>query len=573
MNIISLLNKIKDNEIVLPGIQRDFVWSKEKIVKLLDSIMRGYPIGITLLWETYNDIQYRSFEKDYVSGNLYSYHENTQKRKINLVLDGQQRLQSLYIALYGKLDGESLYFDVLSGRESDNLAEEKYLFDFANSNEIKKRNSLMLEQLNSNSQQDEDFVPSYYLKVSDTFAMGAMQKKDIVRQLTEKLNLSREDELRIDLNLFRLDEAFSKDDNILKALIIDENFSSDSPYRKLEADVLEIFVRVNTEGTPLSRSDLIFSMLKLNWKESAEILPLFVKNINEGNSFEIGTDFIIRCLFAVSDLGARFDLKLLRRRSNVEKLRSNFQKCCDAIKSSVDFVQRDCWCSSSRVIGGYNTMVPLVYYLFNTKNHEVRNDQVSNVRKAFFVFAFTRPFSRYADSRIWRFIRSDLKPLLEKGDEKFPLEDAVSWVDYWESIETVKDLLQKNTLLSLHLVQGLTGAKVQYRRNSPEIDHIFPRSILRKKGYDESIINHFANFWILAKGKNQNKSNRHPSEYFMDVDEKILEQALINKDYLDYRRYTTFIRNRSELMTKKVKQRLAFSEEEFESYLYEDSEE
>ncbi len=57
MSIINLLNQIKNEEIVLPAIQRDFVWPEEKVVRLLDSIMRGYPIGIALLWETYFDLQ------------------------------------------------------------------------------------------------------------------------------------------------------------------------------------------------------------------------------------------------------------------------------------------------------------------------------------------------------------------------------------------------------------------------------------------------------------------------------------------------------------------------------------
>ena len=65
--------------------------------------MRGYPIGIILLWETYEDIQYRSFVIDYKPGNLHSYRDNTQRKRIKLVLDGQQRLQSLFIALYGTL--------------------------------------------------------------------------------------------------------------------------------------------------------------------------------------------------------------------------------------------------------------------------------------------------------------------------------------------------------------------------------------------------------------------------------------------------------------------------------------
>lgn len=187
MNIINLLNQIKEGEIVLPGIQRDFVWSKEKIVKLLDSIMRGYPIGIALLWETYNDIQYRLFDFDYRSGNLYTFHENTEHKRLKLVLDGQQRLQSLYIALYGKLDGEYLYFDVLSGRESDNLAEEKYIFDFATPEEIKKRNASITTTLDKYiGAHGKDSAQHYYVKVADIFKMGARQKKELVRHLAKK---------------------------------------------------------------------------------------------------------------------------------------------------------------------------------------------------------------------------------------------------------------------------------------------------------------------------------------------------------------------------------------------------
>ncbi len=59
MIIVNLLNQIRERDIVLPAIQRSFVWSERDIRMLLDSIMRGYPIGIALLWETYDDIQFR----------------------------------------------------------------------------------------------------------------------------------------------------------------------------------------------------------------------------------------------------------------------------------------------------------------------------------------------------------------------------------------------------------------------------------------------------------------------------------------------------------------------------------
>ena len=96
MIIINLLNQIKNEEVVLPAIQRDFVWPADKVLRLLDSIMRGYPVGIALLWETYLDLQYRNFNEAFHPGTIHTFKENKRKQKLKLVLDGQQRLQSLY---------------------------------------------------------------------------------------------------------------------------------------------------------------------------------------------------------------------------------------------------------------------------------------------------------------------------------------------------------------------------------------------------------------------------------------------------------------------------------------------
>ncbi|EMR74756.1 hypothetical protein MBGDF03_00920 [Thermoplasmatales archaeon SCGC AB-540-F20] len=92
--------------------------------------------------------------------------------------------------------------------------------------------------------------------------------------------------------------------------------------------------------------------------------------------------------------------------------------------------------------------------------------------------------------------------------------------------------------------------------------------MLRKKEFDESEINHFANFWILAKNKNQNKSNKHPKEYFKDVNDSILERACINQNLLDYRRYRTFLRERERKILEQVKKKLKLSDTDFDYYSY-----
>lgn len=562
MNIITLLNQVKEGEIVLPAIQRNFVWTTERVTTLLDSIMRGYPVGIALLWETYADIPYRRFVQDYDPEAKQVFHDNKSRQKIKVVLDGQQRLQSLYVALYGSYDGKRLYFNVLSGRSGDDYSQQRYEFRFAEDNDVTERNAASKED--AALPEDQRSLPEYYISVADLFGLGVASRQKLRKQLVSDLELNDEDELRVESNLARFDEVLTKNENLLKASVIDENLPPDSPERKSEADVLEIFVRINRQGMQLSRSDLIFSILKLRWQESSQALPELVRQINTGNSFDLDTDFVIRCLFAVCDLGTKFDLTLLRSQSKVDLMRNNFPKCCDAIKSALDFVVRDCWCQSSNVIGGNATLIPFVYYLFHQKKHQVPNSEIERVRKGFYLLGFTQPFSRYADSRLGAFLKKEMKPLLEADDNNFPFDRLVAWVRYWERVHTYgPEVLQGNPTLALHVLQKHTGAKVQYPNNSPEIDHIFPKSILREKGIDHPKIEHFANFWILTKGKNCNKSNKHPAKYFEDVPKAEMKRALIDPELLDYRRYSSFLTERSAGILAAITKAVGLSEDDF----------
>jgi 5-methylcytosine-specific restriction endonuclease McrA len=548
--IIGLLNQIHNDELVLPAIQRDFVWTEDQTERLLDSVMRGYPIGIVLLWETYNDLQYRQFDRDHRSGSLRRYRDNQDKRRLRIVLDGQQRLQSLYIALYGSRDGKDLYLDVLSGAESDDSTDERFFFYFLTPRQANARNDSASEIAGSDADSSEEL--EHLITARRLFEMGVKDRRSLVQELSSALRLSEEVALRVDTNLATFDESFTKNTNILASATIDENLPPESKSRQSEPDVLEVFVRVNTGGTDLSRSELIFSMLKLNWKESAEGLPEFVASINEGNSFEFDTDFVVRCLFATSELGGKLDINRLRSRKNVDSLQQNFVATCNAIRATVDFAIDVCRCQSSRLLGGAPALVPVVYYLFHLPKHEVPNDQVDRLRTAVYLLALARPFSRYSESRVGAFMHQFLLPLAQAKDPSFPLEDVIREVIRWERVGSVGDLLQTNPSLSLHLIQGLSGAKVQYSRNAPQLDHIFPRSELRAKDWDDNDINDTANLWILAAGKNQNKSAKHPKRYFEDVSDKQLADARLERDLLDYRRYSKFLKQRTHALEDRL---------------------
>ena len=141
MSIYQLINEIDSKEIVLFAIQRDFVWDTDRIRLLFDSIMRGYPVGIILLWETYQPIQFRYFDSYFTADALHKFHENAGDKRMKLVLDGQQRLSSIYVALRGRHEQRGLYLDVLSGRDKDDYSEEKFDFQFFTAEEATEANA------------------------------------------------------------------------------------------------------------------------------------------------------------------------------------------------------------------------------------------------------------------------------------------------------------------------------------------------------------------------------------------------------------------------------------------------
>lgn len=569
MNIASLLNQIDTGEIVLPAIQRDFVWSEPKIQKLMDSIMRSYPIGIILMWETYTDIQYRKFESNYKSKFHPHFYENDENKRLKIVLDGQQRLQSLYLAIYGCYEGKYLYFDVMSGIEADDFKEDKYLFYFMSKKEADTFNRGHINEVkqhvkNGTSDLIEREELEYFIKVSNLFNMDGKERHKIRRDIIKYYDLDDDEESRLETNISGINDSLAKEQNIVQSLVIDENKAHKSLERQTESDVLEIFVRINRQGTPLSRSDLIFSMLKLHWKDSATALPELVDDINKGNSFELDVDFIIRCLFVVSDLGAKFDVDLLRIKSNVTKITNNYDRCAKAIKATLDYVQQYCWISSSKVLGGNQNLIPFVYYLFHLQKQILPNKEVDSFRKSLFLFAFTGPFSRWGDSRISSFIKRDLKPRIEQGDLRFPYNIVISKVAYWENvINWESNVLNKNPKLALNLLQGGAGNIALSVINQREMDHIFPSSILKEKTVEDRKINNFANYWLLSKGKNINKTNKHPKEYFKDVSDTELKRAFIERDYLNYNRFNTFLKKRGEKIFNSITKKVGFKQSDW----------
>jgi uncharacterized protein with ParB-like and HNH nuclease domain len=180
-SILSLMAEIQEGTLVLPDIQRSFVWSKEQIYAFLDSLFRDYPVGGLLFWKAIGKddsdetILYHPFVSAYAEGmKLPQQASLTPGQRKYLVLDGQQRLQSLYIALNGSYDGDILHVDLLSGTHAKDKEDGiRYFFRFLNSESLKKFAATNPERkmvpLSSFVHAQRDSIKAYWRETSERF--------------------------------------------------------------------------------------------------------------------------------------------------------------------------------------------------------------------------------------------------------------------------------------------------------------------------------------------------------------------------------------------------------------------
>jgi hypothetical protein len=231
----------------LRNIQRPFVWSEEQIGRLFDSILREYPISTLLIWKTKSPIRRRkfidNFKEEYADQLSRFYVPENTKTKC-LVLDGQQRLQSLYIGLCGSYEGHELYLDILSG-------------DVAAPDDIKYKFRFM----------ESTSAAFPWLKFKD-LVFGLTNPVTVAQDIIHNAGreLTKEEEGKVSTHVGLIFKAFHADDGIG----YQELDSTENKDLYTEEDVVEIFIRANSGGTRLGKSDLLFSLLASSWEKAGE---------------------------------------------------------------------------------------------------------------------------------------------------------------------------------------------------------------------------------------------------------------------------------------------------------------
>jgi uncharacterized protein with ParB-like and HNH nuclease domain len=350
ISVADAVRKINERKYVLPAIQREFVWKPDQIVRLFDSLMKGYPIGSFLFWMVpaarTKDYAFYHFVQDYHERDARHNQKAvlTGASDITAVLDGQQRLTALFIGLCGT------------------YAFRKPRVWKTNPNAYpKQRLYVCLTRLPDDQEfeydlrfreSSEDFLVD---ESGETwFRVGAVLgfsgPFDVFKALQKRELGNNEVATNVLSNLYQhVMERGTVSAYLEKAPDLDR--------------VLSIFVRVNSGGTVLSYSDLLLSIATAEWKDTdaREAIYQLVDDLNKvGKGFAFTKDFVLKTCLMVADFETRFSTANFST-ENMRVIEAKWPLIRETLHQTAQLLAS--FGLSAETIPSANAVVPIAYYL------------------------------------------------------------------------------------------------------------------------------------------------------------------------------------------------------------------
>lgn len=531
-----LNNPEEDGGFWLPNIQRPFVWGEEQICRLFDSILREYPISTLLVWKTTSGIRRRKFIDNWSNTlKLSTFYVPEDTRRKCLVLDGQQRLQSLYIGLCGSFGGKELYFNVLSGSAAlpDDI---KYHFGFRPAS-ASAFPWVKFKDLIFTSRKKRELVKDMAAAAGRAFTPGELDA--------------------IESNLDLVDRTFKMDESIT----YQELDSIDNPDLYTEDDVVEVFIRANSGGTKLEKSDLLFSLLNATWDVADNQMEGLLEELNR-HGFAFDRDFVLKTCLVLLDQGAQYEVSKFRKPGVREAIEQQWGELSNSIRAVVDFMRSKTYIQCDKALPSYLALIPLIY----VKHHfPVAWAAAANVEtflvRSLLAGAFSGQSDRLLDALVKRF--KELGGF--DADEGFHVIRSQG-----RSLEITPERFfdmgygSKTLHLILNLWYPAFTHVPAYDNNLPQVDHVFPQSRLKAikqvspetgrpvMRYRDDARNQLANCMLLTRAENGagGKGDIAPADWFSGKPQGYLDLHLIPNDpnLWQMDRYDDFIEARKKLI-------------------------
>ena len=527
ITIKKAIENIRKKHYVLPSIQREFVWDSEQIERLFDSLMRDYPISTFLFWKVdknkIKDFQFYEF--------LKNYHEkdNKHNQKADLVgdedvisiLDGQQRMTSLYLALNGSyakkipyyrwdspyaFPKKKLYLNIL--KKSDDI-ELEYDFRFLSDNEAKN---------------DENNFWFPVSKVMDFTDSPQVMNYVIENELMNTSKYTSEQSYFATSSLSKLQNAIHQKGNI--SFFLEEGEELDK--------VLQIFIRINSGGTKLSYSDLLLSIATAQWKEkdAREVIHEFVDEINAiGEGFAFNKDFVLKSCLVLADFNdIKFKVDNFTK-ENMVAIEKNWDNISESVKKAIELLAKYGYNRDNLI--SLNAVIPIAYFIqknnFNDSilHSSARENDRRAIKEWLARVLLKGTFGGTPDA-----IYPVMRNLVNENLGRFPIKEVI---DYYrgkrKSISFTNDDIENilnydygsaRTYCALTLLYPALNYSFKYHQ-----DHIHPKSFFSKRNLQNRGIvdpdlfilkyNKLPNLQLLQTNLNLEKNSKEFKDWLSSV--------------------------------------------------------
>ena len=487
MQIYQIIDKINDNQLFVPAFQREYVWKRADAKALFSSLIKKYPTGTLLTWETTNPPELKGQKK-------YS----TEMGAVKLVLDGQQRITTIYMILTGKLPPYYTQEDIKNSVTGLYVNLQTLELEYFKK-QMMKKNPLWVDLT--------------------TIFSGEVKGSSIRRALKSQGVLDDDMENLIDDNFETIKTVRERD---FPEQII--------PVSASVKEAIDIFYVVNASGVNLTDAELALAHICGYWPEARELFKAKLLNLEKGG-FVLKLDFIIYTLLAVThDVGS--EMKRLHGVENKDAIKAAWEKLDKQVLDYVVNVLRtNAYVDHSDEINSPFALVPIISFVFKKARHKLSEEEIKRVIKWFYYSQLRQRYVSQTPQKLDKdlgVIKNRQKPFAElltlieqerrleiSGDEfvgrgvRHPLFSLMRW--YFKSLNAVC----LGTGISLRQNMGAKYAL--------EKDHIFPYAALKANGY--AIDNRFkyalaqelTNRAILTQLENRSKSDTAARTYLLEV--------------------------------------------------------
>ena len=511
--IDKVIQRIEDGDIKIPAFQRGYVWDQGQIMELLDSIVNDYPIGSVLLWNTKDVLK----STRNVAG--FKLPDRPPDYPVNYVLDGQQRLSSIYAVF-----------------------------------------SQSTEQVEG----DDDYNPEvgifeiYY----DFQKKAFVNKEDIADRKKGFLMRNLLDTPKFLGEFKELDTAFHSDAQKLLSKFSNYEIPIVTITNRAKEEVGIIFERINSTGTKLSTIDL---MVAWTWSDDfhlRESINGLLETLEEKKFGSLNEKILLQAISGIIQNTTKTKMIL---ELDPKKVKDTFESLVSAMEKTVDFLSTELGCASTELLPHMQQLVPISKFFALGLEQEPKN--IAVLKKWFWKTSFSRRYAGQTDEKM----DADLEFInkLKAGD--------FSVVDTYSHNLTPKSLIdakfsksQPYTRAFLLLMAQRTpldlvkGTKIDLGKalsafNKKEYHHVNPRAFLKKRGLTSAKINALLNFCFLPADSNKKISSSEPAKYFFelipaDKYQDILKSNLLplNKEIYKTNNYDDFLSQRANVLIEFV---------------------